>query len=217
MKQYEIYVGGYGSGKTELSLNAAVGWARQGRRVALVDLDIVNPYFRSMEHADMLRAEGVRVLGPTFANTTLDVPSLPAEIYSVFDTDEDVIFDVGGDPVGAAALGRFAKLLGDAPVYMVVNVRRPLTGTPQDIAEMARTIQLRSHLPLRGLINNANMGPETAATDLIEGQGILRQAGEMLNLPVVRVTGLPGVLAGLPEELRALATPLGLCTRPDWL
>ena len=104
--KYTVLAGNYGSGKTEISLNLAVKAAREGKRTMLVDLDIVNPFFRSSEHEDYLKSLGIAVVKPNFANTTVDVPSLPAEIYSAFDREMDaVFFDVGGDPVGASALG----------------------------------------------------------------------------------------------------------------
>ena len=53
-------------------------------RTTLVDLDIVNPYFRSGEKAEEMEKAGVRMLMPTFAMTTVDIPALPAEIQSVY-------------------------------------------------------------------------------------------------------------------------------------
>ena len=102
--RFIVLTGNYGSGKTELALNLAMGFAAAGKQTTLVDLDIVNPYFRSGEKAQEMKAAGVRMLMPTFALTTVDIPALPAEIQSVFETPGDhVIFDVGGDDTGAAA------------------------------------------------------------------------------------------------------------------
>ena len=105
--RFIVITGNYGSGKTELSLNLALYYAGKGK-TTLVDLDIVNPYFRTGEKAEMLQEAGIRVLMPTFAMTTVDIPALPPEIQSVFEVPSDrVIFDVGGDDTGAAALGRY--------------------------------------------------------------------------------------------------------------
>ena len=84
--RYTVLTGNYGSGKTELALNIALRLAGAGKKVTLVDLDIVNPYFRSAEKAAEMEAAGIRVLMPTFAMTTVDIPALPAEIQSVFET-----------------------------------------------------------------------------------------------------------------------------------
>ena len=113
--RFTVLTGNYGSGKTELALNLAMGFAAAGKQTTLVDLDIVNPYFRSGEKAQEMKAAGVRMLMPTFALTTVDIPALPAEIQSVFETPGDhVIFDVGGDDTGAAALGRYAPAFGSS-------------------------------------------------------------------------------------------------------
>ena len=78
-----VLVGNYGSGKTEISLNLALKMAARGEQVTLVDLDIVNPYFRSSERTELLQEHGIKVYAPSFAMTTVDVPSLPANILSV--------------------------------------------------------------------------------------------------------------------------------------
>ena len=92
-KRFIILTGNYGSGKTELALNLAFSFAEAGLRTTLVDLDIVNPYFRSGEKYHEMEDAGVRMLMPTFALTTVDIPALPAEIQSVFELPSDkVIF-----------------------------------------------------------------------------------------------------------------------------
>ena len=102
--QYFVLTGNYGSGKTELALNMALQFSEE-YKTTLVDLDIVNPYFRSGEKAEEMRRAGIRMLMPTYAMTTVDIPALPAEIQSVFEVPSDkVIFDVGGDDTGAAIL-----------------------------------------------------------------------------------------------------------------
>ena len=46
MKEVIVLIGNYGSGKTELALNFAFQAARAGKKVELIDLDMVNTYFR---------------------------------------------------------------------------------------------------------------------------------------------------------------------------
>ena len=164
--RYMVFTGNYGSGKTEISLNLAFESAKMGRTI-LVDLDIVNPYFRTGEKTNELRRAGIRVLMPTYAMTTVDIPALPAEIQSVFEIPSDfVIFDVGGDDTGAAALGRyypsFMQHREETKTALVINCMRPLTMRTEDIIDLAGRIQNRGRLALDILINNTNryMVPE---------------------------------------------------------
>lgn len=197
-KRFTVLVGNYGSGKTELSLNLALQCAREGS-ATLVDLDIVNPYFRSGEQQDMLKNSGVRVLMPTFAMSTVDIPALPAEIQSVFETPCDrVLFDVGGDDTGAAALGRyapsFARVRQQTQVALVVNCMRPLTQTVEDIVDLARRIEARGRLSVDLLINNTNLANATEADMLLHGEQIVREAAAMLGVSRVLTCGMQRVL-----------------------
>lgn len=216
--RFVVLVGNYGSGKTELALNLALACVQDGS-TTLVDLDIVNPYFRSGEKAEELRGAGVRVLTPTFAMTTVDIPALPAEIQSVFETPCDhVIFDVGGDDTGAAALGRYAPSFRrereNTLVALVVNCMRPLTQTAGDIADLARRIENRGRLKIDMLINNTNLADATEPAMLVEADAIVRQAAEMLKVNRVATSGMPQVLeaAGLDD-----GWPVQRYMKPEWM
>lgn len=185
-----IIAGHYGSGKTELALNLAIAHAQKG--IALVDLDIVNPFFRANEQRTALEKAGVRLLAPTFANTAVDVPSLPADILSVFVDNRRAIFDVGGDHAGARALGQFRHRIAEAgyAFWMVVNARRPLTRGAEEIVTMAQEIQHTSGLSITGLINATNLGDETTVQIVAEGLNVAKEAAKALNMPVVATAGL---------------------------
>lgn len=223
-KNIRILVGNYGSGKTELSLQMAVDSAKTQKTV-LVDLDIVNPYFRSAEKREELEALGIRVLAPAFANTPLDIPALPAQITSVFyEEDASVIFDVGGDPVGATALGRyypyFSKETSVEMLY-VVNVRRPMSSAADDICRTLREIETHARLPVSALINNSNLARDTTADDLLEGQAVLEEVSRRLSLPIRYISGTQEILDALPPAFREQHAEqfyaLELRMRPDWL
>jgi len=121
-----IYVitGHYGSGKTEFAVNLA----KKLKNPVIVDMDIVNPYFRTVDAKAMLEAQGVKVIAPEFANTNVDVPSLPPDIFGALQGDNDVILDVGGDDDGAIVLGQYNKYFQNGyEMYFVMNFCRPMT------------------------------------------------------------------------------------------
>ena len=120
-----IVCGHYGVGKTALSLSLAKDAARAGKRVSLIDLDVVNPYFRSSDQAQSLRAAGISVITPVYAgpDCNIDMPALtgavaPAIERASSDAGELCVIDVGGDDAGAAALGRFSHTIASAPYEM---------------------------------------------------------------------------------------------------
>ena len=185
-----------------------------------MDLDIVNPYFRTGEKAEDLKKAGVRVLMPTYALTTVDIPALPAEIQSVFEIDSDrVIFDVGGDDTGAAALGRYHPsfmLHREETVHaFVVNCMRPLTQSKEDIAELAERIAERSRLKPDLLINNTNLADETSPEMVENGERIVMESARLLGIQQVITAGVRDVL----DRCR-LQTPLLYIQRqmmPEWM
>ena len=192
--RFIVLTGNYGSGKTEIALNLAFRFAALGEKTTLVDLDIVNPYFRSAEKAGELEKAGVRVLMPVFALTTVDIPALPPEIQSVFEQPSDrVIFDVGGDDTGAAALGRYApafqKNRSDTLSLLVINCLRPLTETREDILDLAERIGKRGRLGTDGLINNTNLADQTEPEMLEWGEGIVSECAREMDTRIVLNTG----------------------------
>lgn len=155
-KRYTVLVGNYGSGKTELAI--AIARTQRARepegRIALVDLDIVNPYFRSAEQHALLEAEGIEVFMPSFAMSTVDIPALPAQIQAVFEQPyAHVVIDVGGDDTGATALGRYAPytraLRDEMNVLYVVNPCRPFSSSVEDITGLYRLIERQARLTPR--------------------------------------------------------------------
>ena len=220
MKRFNIFVGNYGSGKTEISLNAALMLAKE-KRVALVDMDVVNPYFRSAESKEMLERHGVRLIAPPYANTNVDVPVLSAEVMAAFE-QEEAVFDAGGDPVGAAALGglfhQFKALRDEVMLYYVVNARRPLQQTADEIITMMEQISGRVRLEVDGLINNTNLGRESTEEDLLHGQEICEEVSARTGVPISYVSGKPEFLEKFAKHGCDIPQiPLTIYTFPDWL
>ena len=197
--RYLVLTGNYGSGKTELALNLAMDFSRR-YQTTLVDLDIVNPYFRSGEKAEEMRAAGVRMLMPTYAMTTVDIPALPAEIQSVFEIPTDrVIFDVGGDDTGAAALGRFYPSFmakrDETKMFFIINCMRPLTRDVDEIIDLAERIQSRGRLKIDTLINNSNLADRTEPGMIEAGERIVLSCAERLGVSEVITAGKTEILS----------------------
>ncbi len=223
MKKITVLFGNYGSGKTELSLNIALSLAAQYPDVTLVDLDIVNPYFRSSEHTAMLREHGIRVIAPVYANTAVDLPSLPPDIYAAFQGSH-AIFDCGGDPVGAAALGslkpQFDARRGDVEALFVINTRRPFQADAQQLAESLKRIEHSARLKADGLVLNTNLGNGTTGNELSEGFGAVRELSALTGTPLKYISGTQETLSAFaaqhPKDTSERIA-LTIYTRPEWL
>lgn len=218
--KYIVYAGNYGSGKTELSLNTALKMAQRGSG-ALVDVDVVNPYFRSSESAAMLEAHGIRLIKPPFANTAVDVPAISAEVMAAFKL-EWAVFDAGGDPVGANVLGSihegFDKVRERMVFYYVVNVRRPFQEDIDDAADMLRQIEQNARLKVDGLVNNGNLGPETTLADIDAGLEMCAQLTERTGIPLAFTSGRQEVIGQLKQRGYTGETfEIDIFTRPEWL
>ena len=195
MKKVKVLIGNYGSGKSELALNFAMQSAARGERTELIDLDMVNTYFRLTERGKMVEQKEIRLVSPNFACSGIETLSLPAEVQSAFVLDWDsVIFDVGGDDVGATALGRYHQDFVDLPegsleVLNVVNIRRPLASTLEKIHRLQEGMQAHSRLQITGMINNTNLATMTTADELWDGYELLRQVADASGIPVAYTTG----------------------------
>jgi hypothetical protein len=221
--RFTIVTGHYGCGKTNLSINLALDLARTHDEVMLVDLDIVNPYFRSSDYAAMLAKHGVRVISPTFAGTTLDTPSLSGAVGAAFDTTGAVVFDVGGDDVGATALGRYAKEISaiDHELLYVINHYRNLTAEPAEAAALLSEIESACHLKATAVVNNSHLKAETTAATVLDSLPFARETASLLGLPLLFTTvprrllkdlpGTPGA-AGIVEN----AYPVEIHVRTPW-
>ncbi|MBR3310438.1 MAG: hypothetical protein IKG15_01300 [Solobacterium sp.] len=199
-KRITLLGGHYGSGKTNIAVNMAHELKRQHSYTAVADLDIVNPYFRTLDSRDELEAEGIRMIVSQYANTNLDAPALPQDMYAiVHDKAMYSIVDVGGDDRGALALGRLSGMIAEEDNYdffMVINKYRPLTPDPQSVMEVLEEIEEAGRLKFTGIINNSNLGAETTPEDVLNSMAFAEE--------VSRLSGLPLVLTSCEEKLYPL-------------
>lgn len=187
-KRLTLFAGHYGSGKTNIALNYARMLHSGGRPVTIADLDIVNPYFRTKDSEAELAAEGIGLICSAYANSNLDVPAMPKEIYALVD-DRSAwgVLDIGGDDRGALALGRYVPAIreeNDYEMLMVVNRARPLTRTPADTLQVMAEIEKACGLPFTAIVNNTNLGPLTAAEDVLASTGYAEEISRLTGLPV---------------------------------
>lgn len=197
-----LLAGHYGSGKTNVAVNLALDMKTQYERVAIADLDIVNPYFRSKDSAALLKERGIRLICSDYANTNVDIPALPPDLYAIVDDKIlHTVIDVGGDDRGALALGRLSPSLkaeNDYAMWMVINCYRPLTRTPEEALDVMREIEQAGGLPFTGIVNNSNLGAATTAEDVLASMAYAEQTAALTGLPLVMTT----VEASLYDELQ---------------
>jgi len=188
-----IITGHYGSGKTEFSVNYAVKLANMGKKVALADLDVVNPYFRSREKAEQLTQLGIRVIGSSIKGASVDVPAVSAEVYAPLqDESYEAVLDVGGDPAGARTLAKYHSYFVDGKydLLFVVNANRPETQTADKAIEYLREIEKVSRAKVTGLINNTHLLKSTTVEDVLNGQKIVEEISQKLNIPIIMLATL---------------------------
>lgn len=189
LKRLTLLCGHYGSGKTNIAVNLAFKLKEQYNNLVVADLDIVNPYFRTKDSIDDFKARGIELICSEYANTNVDIPALPADIYRLTaDKSLTAVIDVGGDDRGAYALGRLVpeiKAENNFDMLMVINGYRPLTPDAESTIEIMQEIETACGLKFTGLINNSNIGDETAADDVLKSLGYANEVSRLSGLPVV--------------------------------
>ncbi len=188
-KRVSLFAGHYGSGKTNIAVNYAKHLKKQNLPVVIADLDIVNPYFRTKDSEKELKEEGIDLICSEFANTNLDIPSLPQSMYRVIhDKSIYAVMDIGGDDAGAVALGRFSQALmteNNYEMFFVVNFFRPLTPNAEDAFIVLKEIEAASSMKFTGIVNNSNLGSLTKAEDVLSTAAEVKKLCEMSGLPLM--------------------------------
>lgn len=212
-RKINIITGHYGSGKTNVSVNMALDLAEKGEKVTVVDLDIVNPYFRTADFKELFGEHNISLTVPTYANSNLDIPALGFDMNGIADREGYIIIDVGGDDEGAKALGRYRKVFEkyDTQMLYVINRCRYLTKEPAEVLQLMYEIENASGMKCDGIINNTNLGRETDR-DIVLGSvayadEVCREAG----LPLVAVTAEAGYLDGIDK-----AYPVNIYVKKLW-
>ncbi len=186
-KRIKIFVGSFGSGKTEIAINYSIYFRKSHTQVAIVDLDIVNPYFRTREEKNALNLKGVKVVAPEGKLTYADTPLISPEIKGLIqNSDYHLILDVGGDDTGTVVLSNFKSFIegSDYEMLLVVNPYRPFTQSVPQIQQMAQEIENSSRLKISGIVSNPNLSGQTDEKIIKKGHILTKQAAQKLNLPI---------------------------------
>jgi len=191
LRRVSIICGGYGSGKTEVAVNLAVRLVEAGRVVSIADLDIVNLYFRSREVRQQMRSYGISVLIPGENLVNADLPIVLPEIRGALEESPGhVILDLGGDPVGARVMRSLSGALkpSDYTGFIVLNSRRPRTGTVDGARQMVDEIENTSGIAVTDIIANSHLIEETDASVIDEGIRLAEEVGRASSRRVALVT-----------------------------
>jgi RecA/RadA recombinase len=212
-----IFSGHFGSGKTEVALNFAIKERKKGKRVTIVDFDIVNPYFRTNDARGVLEKNGIKLIANSYASSNLDMPTVPLNLLSVFnDDDATVIFDVGGDDDGALALGQYKQYFDKQgyEMHFVVNTKRPLTRSAEDFIEMAQRIESASRLKFTDIYNNTNLSVSTDSDTLFSDYAEIEKLSEKMGIMIKK--NCTTVAANVPENLRETVFEMEIYIPKPW-
>ena len=229
MKRVTLIVGHFGSGKTEFSMNLTMDLKKTHDKVAILDMDIANPYFRSRERQAVLEKEGIAIHYNSFGyDITEDLPAISATLRAPLENKEYItIVDVGGNDSGARVLNQFKKYFvgDDCEMLCVLNGNRPETETVEGMIEHLQSIEIETGLKVHGIVNNTHLLRETRPEHIVEGYKKCLVVSEKLGLPIVwntchkdMVDDLKALLAkeGIKEEDFTIY-PITYYMRPSWL
>ncbi len=191
LKKVTVITGHYGSGKTNISVNLALELADKGEKVTVVDLDIVNPYFRTADFSELFSSKKINLISSIYANTNLDIPAISFDIERLSNEDGYLIIDVGGDDSGSTALGRYKAIFDglfetdDIDMLYVINKYRYMTKTPDEALQLMREIEYTARFKHTGIINNSNLGEETDKRTVLESLDYADAVADKADLPIV--------------------------------
>lgn len=219
-KRIRIIIGHYGSGKTEFSVNYAAKLAQKSIKTLLVDLDVVNPYFRSREKTEELGNMGIKLIGGSINASAMDMPTIPGDVLIAFqDKSYEAVLDVGGDPAGARTLGRYVDYLkdGNYDMFFVLNANRPETQTVEKVIEYMVKIQDTARAKITGIVNNTHMLKGTTIEDVLKGYELSLKVSEETGVPLRYNAVLSSLVSQLPQGLKGDIFPIELYMRDEWM
>ena len=219
MEKINVITGHFGSGKSEVVINLAKKLNAEGKKVVIVDIDIVNPFFCIRDLKDELAAEGIMVISADAHLSNAELMVVPAAVSSVFFMEDAyILMDVGGDDSGAVVLGQYNRYFRDKPydMYFVVNTNRPLTADVDGVREYLKGIEKSSRLKVTKLISNTNLSYETTVEQIVSGYGIVRELSEELELPIAYTAVRKDLVEDTKEKIDGEILPVDIYMKPPW-
>jgi hypothetical protein len=213
-----LLTGPLGSGQTEVAIAYARAAHAAGRRVVLIDADIITPYFRVGDHRDTLEGEGIPVIAASGALASFELPAIPPQLrHALEPSDTHVVLDLGGDPEGARFLAAYAEAIiaRGYDMWLVANPFRPATPDADSLVAAAHDLAAQSGLRFTGLVANPHLGPLTTPADILRGLAPIQRAASRLGLPVVLLALEPRFCAD-PSLPDLPPLPLALTLRLPW-
>lgn len=217
-KKITVITGHYGAGKTNFAVNLALWLKETGERVTIVDLDIVNPYFRTADFSELFEEEGIDLAASIYANSSLDIPAITFDLERMAYEPGYLVIDVGGDDAGAMALGRYAAAFQDyteedLDFLYVVNRYRYLTRAPEEALSLLWEIENAARMRATGIVNNSNLGRETDEKVVQDALPYGNAVAAAAELPLA-ATCYPRELL-MPADVPA-PTPVSIFVKPIW-
>lgn len=214
-----IFLGHFGSGKTEVAANFAYELLKHEDKVSIIDMDIVNPFFRTQDLRKEFEELGINVVSSAYAGTNVEISALPSIIPRIIQESGKVVIDVGGDDVGAKAIATYREYIlnEDYYAYCVVNTRRPATDSAEKIQKMISQIEKSSKIKINSIVNNTNISNLTTIEEVLEGQGILEEVSNKIGVPIGFVCANSNVINEMDPYLKESSLEHKLVVKIPWM
>jgi len=209
MSRIRIFTGHFGSGKTEIALNYAINLTRIGRKVALVDVDIVNPYFCARSMKGKLENLWIKLIS---SSSNL--------MNGVFNNQSyEVVIDISRDDQGSCVLRQYTKYLKQESydMYFVINNNRLFSLNKMETITYMKSIERASRLKITHLISNTNLSYETKAEDIIKGDKIVSEISQQLEMPYPYIVCRKDLVNDIRNKVNSEIYLIYIYLNPSWM